>query len=323
MAKYLVTGGAGFIGSSIVQRLVEEGQKVRVIDNLSTGRFKNIEDIIGKIDFIYGDLSKYSMAQKAVYGIDYILHQAAIPSVPRSVEEPQVTNESTVTASINLLRAAVEAKTVKRVVQAASSAAYGNTLEIPKREDMVPNPISPYAAAKLSQEYYGKTFFYTYGIEVLSLRYFNVFGPKQIPNSPYAAVIPKFIEAMLEGISPVIYGDGTTSRDFTYIDNVVDANLLACTSKWPGSPEIINIGCGERISLNELVEMLNYILGTDIKPLYEDFRTCDVKHSLADISKAKQILGYIPKTKVYEGLCRLVEWKRAKSKLGAYKSGVV
>lgn len=314
MANYLVTGGAGFIGSNITEKLVELGHNVRVVDNLATGSMDNLKEITTKIDFINGDLSDYKVAEKVTDGIEYILHEAAIPSVPRSVQNPVATNESIVTATVNLLNAAVNSKSVKRIVQAASSSAYGDTPTLPKSEDMIPNPLSPYAVAKLTQEYYGKAFYNVYGLEVFSLRYFNVFGPRQDPKSFYSAVIPKFISMLMEGKQPVIYGDGLTSRDFTYIDNVVEANLSACTCKWPGSSEVINIGCGERITLNELVYKINTILNTDIAPLYNETRVGDVKHSLADITKAKQILGYEPKVDTDMGLKKLIIYMKNSNK---------
>lgn len=310
MVKYLVTGGAGFIGSNIVKKLLELGYSVKVVDNLSTGKLKNIKEFINDIEFTCGDLADYKVAKKAVKDIDYVIHQAAIPSVPKSIEDPVGTNESMVTATVNLLKAAVESKTVKRVVQAASSSAYGDIPTLPLREDMTPKPLSPYAVSKLTQEYYGKAFYYVYGLEVISLRYFNVFGPKQDPFSFYSAVVPKFLSMIMEGKPPIIYGDGHTSRDFVYIDNVVQANLLACNFKWRGSPEVINIGCGERISLNELIAMLNKILKTNITPVYESERVGDIKHSLADVNKAKELLGYQVKVDVYEGLSKLVNWFR-------------
>ncbi|MCX7747156.1 MAG: SDR family oxidoreductase [Clostridia bacterium] len=313
MLNYLITGGAGFIGSNLVEAILKAGHNVRVVDNLSTGKFENIREFINDIDFICGDLTDYRIAQKAVDSIDYVLHQAAIPSVPRSVADPIATNESIVTATVNLFRAAVETRNVKRIVQAASSSAYGNTPTLPKKEDMIPNPMSPYAVAKLTQEYYGKAFYNVYGLEVLSLRYFNVFGPKQDPNSFYAAVIPKFISLMMQDKQPTIYGDGETSRDFSYIENVVNANLKASVCKWPGNAEVFNIGCGQRISLNELVKNINSILGTDIKPNYENERVGDVKHSLADISKAEELIGFKPSVDVYEGLNKLIEWMKQKS----------
>jgi len=306
MSIYLVTGGAGFIGSNIVGKLVELGHSVRVVDNLATGRQENIKEYLEKIDFVCGDLSDFSIAKKVVDGTDYIIHQAAIPSVPRSIIDPLATNDSIVTSTVNIFKAAVDCGSVKRIVQASSSSAYGNTKVLPKIESMNPDPLSPYAVAKLTQEYYGRAFYNVYGLEIISLRYFNVFGPKQDPKSVYSAVIPKFISCLLEGESPVIYGDGETSRDFSYIENVVEANLLACTCKWTGESEVINIGCGKRITLNQLVEYLNLILELDIKPIYKDTRVGDVKHSMADITKAVNILGYEPKVDVYSGLRKLV-----------------
>ena len=308
MSNYLVTGGAGFIGSNIVEKLLELGHKVRVVDNLSNGKIENLDGLIDNIEFIQGDLADYKVAEKAVESMEYILHQAAIPSVPRSIANPIATNESIVTATVNLFKAAVEAKTVKRIVQAASSSAYGDTPTLPKIEDMIPNPLSPYAVAKLTQEYYAKAFYNVYGLETLSLRYFNVFGPKQDPTSFYSAVVPKFISKMLKDEVPVIFGDGETSRDFTYIDNVVEANLQASTCPWPGNAEVINIGCGDRITLNQLVENINAILGKKIVPTYEADRAGDVKHSLADITKAKQLLGYCPKVDVKLGLEKLIQY---------------
>lgn len=312
MSKYLVTGGAGFIGSNLVERLIGMGHEVRVVDNLSTGKLENISEFMDKIEFIKGDLSEFEVACESVKGIDYILHHAAIPSVPKSVEDPVGVNNSIVTTTVNLFKAAVDSKTVKRIVQAASAAAYGNNPELPKLENMLPEPLSPYAVAKLTQEYYGKAFYNIYGLEVLSLRYFNVFGPKQDPNSYYAGVISIFASLLLQGKTPVIFGDGLTSRDFIYIDNVVDANLAACSCKWPGDSKVINIGCGERINLNELIGILNKLVGTNITPVYEQERVGDVKHSVSDISKAKQILDYKAKVGLEEGLSRLLEWMKGK-----------
>jgi len=308
MAKYLVTGGAGFIGSNSVEKLLELGHDVRVVDNLSTGKFDNIKHHIKEIDFICGDLSDMKIAKSSVEGIEYIIHLAAIPSVSRSIEDPISTNQSIVTATLNLFNAAKEEKSVNRIVQAVSSSAYGDTLVLPKKEDMVPNPLSPYAVAKLTQEYYAKAFYNVFGLEVLSLRYFNIFGKKQDPFSFYSAVIPKFITQMLKGERPTIFGDGTISRDFTYIDNVVDANLKAITCKWPGHSEVINIGCGERITLNELISNLNIILKTNLEPIYGEPKVGDVKHSLADIKKAREILGYDVIVEVNEGLALLCEY---------------
>jgi nucleoside-diphosphate-sugar epimerase len=310
MEKYLVTGGAGFIGSNIVERLLGNGHKVRVVDNLSTGKFENIREFIDDIEFICGDISDYKTARKAVEGIDYIMHHAALPSVVLSVDDPVGANESIVTSTVNIFKAAVECKSVKRIVQAVSAAAYGNAPELPKREDMLPDPLSPYAVAKLTQEYYAKAFYNVYGLEVLSLRYFNVFGPKQDPKSFYSGVISIFTSQMLAGKGPTIYGDGLTTRDFVYIDNIVDANLMACKCKWPGSSEVINIGCGKSISLNELVAMTNDILEKNLAITYDKPRIGDVLHSVADISKAQNILGYTPKVNVYDGLLKLVQWMK-------------
>lgn len=319
MFKYLVTGGAGFIGSNIVERLVKLRYSVRIVDNLSTGKFENIQEFLGKVEFICGDLSDYSIARRAVEGVDYVLHQAAIPSVPLSVKDPIASNDSMVTATVNLLKACVESGTVKRVVQAASSAAYGDNPILPKQEEMGPYPLSPYAVAKLTQEYYGKAFYNIYGLEVISLRYFNVFGPKQDPNSYYSAVIPKFISLMIRGERPTIFGDGLTSRDFIYIDNVIDANLLACTCPWPDNAQVINIGCGESYTLNELIEILNSILSTNILPKYEKERVGDIKHSVADISRAGEILGYNVKVDFYKGLEKLINWYKENYLADSYK----
>lgn len=319
MAKYLVTGGAGFIGSNIVERLVMAGHDVRVVDNLSTGHFDNIKEFINEIEFICGDLVDYKVAQRSVEGVDYILHQAAIPSVQLSVSDPIASNQSMVTATVNLLKAAAESGTVRRVVQAASSAAYGDHPALPKSEDLKPHPRSPYAVAKLAQEYYGKVFCDIHGLEVLSLRYFNVFGPRQDPNSYYSAVIPKFITRMMQGMNPIIYGDGQTSRDFVYVDNVVTANILAATCKWPGKSITINIGCGKRYSLNELVMKLNEILKTNLQPQYEAERSGDIKHSVADISRAKNVLGYQVGIDFYSGLLKLVNWYKKTRKPQSYK----
>ncbi|RCX12380.1 UDP-glucose 4-epimerase [Anaerobacterium chartisolvens] len=310
MNKYLITGGAGFIGSNIAERLLKEGHSVRILDNLSTGRFENIKGFAEDIDFICGDLSDYSTARKATEGMDYILHHAALPSVELSVKDPCAVNESIVNSTVNLFKAAVDCGSVKRIVQAVSAAAYGNDPTLPKTEDMPPKPESPYAVAKLAQEYYARAFYNVYGLQVLSLRYFNVFGPKQDPSSFYSGVISIFSSLMLKGKSPVIFGDGLSSRDFVYIDNVVDANLKACACPWTGSSEIINIGGGQSMTLNELVEILNKILGTDIVPGYKPPRAGDVKHSMADISKASALLGYEPRITVSEGLQSLIAWYR-------------
>lgn len=304
---YLVTGGAGFIGSHLVEELLRCGEKVRVVDNLSTGRFENIIPFIDQIDFILGDLSDYKVAERAVDGVDYVLHEAAVPSVPRSVKDPIRTNNSIVTATLNLFEAARKAG-VKRIVQASSSSVYGNSPTLPKVETMPANPISPYAVAKYAQETYGRVFSSLYGMSIVSLRYFNVFGPRQDPHSEYSAVIPKFISLMLQGKNPIIYGDGKTTRDFTYIDNVVSANLLACKSEKAINGECMNIACGERISLKDLVDIMNNILGKNIRPKFAQERPGDVKHSLADISKARELIDYKPKVPAEEGIKRTIEY---------------
>jgi nucleoside-diphosphate-sugar epimerase len=306
---YLVTGGAGFIGSNIVRRLLEEGEKVRVLDDFSTGRRENLEGLCG-FEIFEGSLTKPNVVDKALDGVDYVLHQAAIPSVPRSVADPLKSNEANVTGTLMLLDAAKRAG-VKRLVFAASSSAYGDTEVLPKVEDMPAKPLSPYAVNKYAGELYAKVYADIYGLETVCLRYFNIFGPYQDPASEYAAVIPKFILRMLKGEAPVIYGDGEQSRDFTYIDNAVEANLLACKSEKVGRGEVINVACGERYSLNELVAALNEILGTKIEPLYDEARPGDVKHSLAAIERARELLGYEVKVDFHEGLKRTVEWFRA------------
>ncbi|MFN3477082.1 MAG: SDR family oxidoreductase [Candidatus Methylomirabilales bacterium] len=306
MATYLVTGGAGFIGSHLVHALVERGEEVRVLDNFSTGRWENLEGLEGKIEVIEGDLGDPALLAKAVHGIDYILHQAALPSVARSVEDPFASHAANATGTLNLLLAAKAAK-VKRVVYASSSSVYGDSPTLPKKEEMKPNPKSPYAVSKLMGEYYCQVFSRLYGLETVSLRYFNVFGPRQDPSSPYAAVIPRFISAMLEGRPPVIFGDGLQSRDFTSVENVVEANFLALTAE-EAVGEVINVALGERYTLLTLVEGLNRILGSRLLPRFEGPRPGDVRHSQASIEKAERLLGYRPKVGFEEGLRRMVEW---------------
>ncbi|WP_094226525.1 SDR family oxidoreductase [Methanolobus psychrotolerans] len=304
--KVAVTGGAGFIGSNIVERLVSYGNEVVVIDNFLTGRMENIGVFKDDIRLVNGSIQDLGLLRTEFKGVDYVLHQAALPSVPRSIDDPIATNQNNIDGTLNVLVAAKDSG-VKRVVYAASSSAYGNTLTLPKHEGMSPDPLSPYAISKLAGEQYCKVFYDIYGLETVALRYFNVFGPRQDPNSHYAAVIPKFIKNMLSGESPVIFGDGEQSRDFTYVQNNVDANLLACTAaNAPG--KVFNIACGSRISLNELVMALNDIIGTDIEPAYAAERPGDVKHSLADITRARDILGYKPTYVLAEGLARTVEW---------------
>jgi len=310
MANFLVTGGAGFIGSNIVETLIESGEKVRVLDNFSTGKRENLEALKKGIELIEGDIRSYHIVRDAVEGIDFVLHQAALPSVPRSVKDPVTTNEVNVNGTLNILNASKDAG-VKRVVYASSSSIYGDLEILPKTEEMLPKPLSPYAVAKLAGEKYCQVFTKIYGLETVSLRYFNVFGPHQDPASQYSAVIPKFIQIIGDGNSPTIFGDGEQSRDFTYVKNVVHANLLACESGLENlSGEVFNIACGKRITINSLVESINEILGTAAKPEYTDPRTGDVKHSLANIGKAQQFLGYQIEVEFFDGLKLLIENER-------------
>lgn len=306
---FLVTGCAGFIGNHIVRRLLDENVRVRGVDNFSTGKRENIEDLVNDFEFIEGDLCDEDASRRACDGITHILHQASIPSVPRSVADPLASLHSSVTSTVTLLMAAKDAG-VKRLVQAASSSAYGDAERLPKTEDMLPGPLSPYAVAKLTQEYYARAFTVCYGIDTASLRYFNVFGPRQDPASEYAAVIPKFITLMLEGRQPIIYGDGEQSRDFTYIANVVEGNLAAARCPNPLEGAVINLALGDRISLLDLVNELNGILGTDIQPVHEAPRPGDVKHSQAGIEKSRSLLGFTPQVRLREGLERTVDWFR-------------
>jgi nucleoside-diphosphate-sugar epimerase len=309
MVHYLVTGGAGFIGSHIVEALVERGDCVRVLDNLSTGRQENIASFLDRVEFIKGDLRDAEVVRRAVEGVDFVLHQAAIPSVTRSVQDPIPTETANVIGTLNLLLAARDAG-VRRVVYASSSSIYGDSPTLPKAETMPPRPKSPYAVSKLAMEYHCRIATELYGLETVGLRYFNVFGPRQDPASEYAAVIPKFITAMLGGESPTIYGDGTQSRDFTYVNNVVTANLLAATA-----PDMVgrvfNAAVGTRYTLLELVTMLNEILGTHIEPISGPPRPGDVKHSQADISLIKEY-GYQVQVDFREGLQKTVDWFAAR-----------
>jgi nucleoside-diphosphate-sugar epimerase len=309
--NYLVSGGAGFIGSHLARRLVATGAKVRVADNLATGQRHRLHDLEGAIEFLQLDLAEPAACAKAVENIDYVLHQAAIPSVQRSVRNPVETNRANIIATLNLLEAARDAK-VRRFVYASSSSAYGDTPVLPKREDMPPDPLSPYALQKFAGERYCQLFFRLYQLETVSLRYFNVFGPSQDPDSEYSAVIPKFTNRLRQGAPLIVYGDGEQSRDFTYIDNVVEANLLALRApRAPGA--VINVGCGERITLNGLINHLEEIFQARATVQYEPQRPGDVRHSLADISRARDLLGYEPKIAIVEGLRRTVEWFRSNS----------
>lgn len=314
MASYLVTGGAGFIGSHLTEELVRRGHAVRVVDSLVTGKRSNLAHV-PNVEFVQGDLADADVASRVVAGIDVVLHQAAIPSVPRSVEDPQTSNRANITASLNILVAARDAG-VKRLVYAGSSSAYGDTPTLPKREDMPPNPLSPYALQKLVAEEYCQMFTRLYGFETVSIRYFNVFGPRQDPGSPYSGVISLFSTALLDGRQPIIYGDGEQTRDFTYVANVVDGVLRACDA--PGAAgEVINVATGGRISLNELLRVMNTIVGTNIQAVHKDARSGDVKDSQADISKANALLGYAPTVSLEDGLRRTLEWCRSEQSAGA------
>jgi len=308
MDKFLVTGGAGFIGSNICKKLVSQGCFVRVVDNLLTGKKGNLADIIDKIAFIEADMGDEQVARKALKDIDIVLHQGALPSVPRSVDAPAAAHRHNVDATFTLLLAARDAG-IRRFVYASSSSAYGDTPTLPKVETMAPQPLSPYAVGKLAGEYYCSVFHQVYGLETISLRYFNVFGPYQDPTSQYAAAIPAFVTAILKDEPPTIYGDGEQSRDFTYVDNIVEANLLAARVKKTAG-EVLNIACGEAVTVNEIIDMINEILGKNIKPIYTDPRPGDVKHSLADISAAKKLLGFKPKVSFREGLQKAIDWYR-------------
>ena len=305
MALFVVTGGAGFIGSHLSEALIARGDTVRVVDSLITGHKKNVRE---GAEFVQGDLADLDFAKQAIAGADYVLHQAAIPSVPRSVADPVTSNRANIDATLNVLVAARDAK-VKRLVYAASSSAYGNAAALPKREDMGTDPLSPYALQKLVGEQYLKQFTSLYGLETVSIRYFNVFGPRQDPGSPYSGVISLFITHLLAGKGPKIYGDGGQTRDFTYVGNVVDGVLKATVA--PGaSGEVINVATGGRISLNELFTTLRDIIGAKVEPEYLPERAGDVRDSQADIGKAKRILGYSPVIPFDEGLRRTVDWYR-------------
>ncbi len=308
MATYLVTGGAGFIGSNVCRELLAQNHTVKVLDNFATGRRENLAEIAGDIELFEVDIRDAEGIQPAFKGVDYVLHQGALPSVPRSVKDPVATTEVNVNGTLNVLTAARDAG-VKRVVMASSSSIYGSNPELPKHEGMRPMPISPYAASKLANEAYAAACTHVYGLETVCLRYFNVFGPRQDPKSQYAAVIPIFVTALLKGERPTIFGDGEQSRDFSYVANVIQANLKASTAEG-GAGQAFNIACGNRISLNELVRELNEIIGTNIDPIHTDPRPGDVKHSLADISAARETFGYSPAVDVRQGLEKVVDWYR-------------
>jgi len=300
MEKYLVTGGAGFIGSNIVEELVKRGVEVRVIDNFLTGKRENITSFLDKIEFIEGDIRDFKTCRRALEGVDFVLHQAALPSVPLSIKDPLLISEINIMGTLNLLLASREAN-IKKFVFASSSSVYGNDPRLPKNENMEAAPLSPYAITKLVGEMYCRIFSQIYGLSTICLRYFNIFGPRQDPFSQYAAVIPNFIDKMLKGEKPIIFGDGEQSRDFTFVSNVVEANILAAKAE-DVTEVVINVACKERITVNFLVEKINEIIRKNIKPLYEKPRPGDVKHSYADILKAKKMLKYSPGVTFREGL---------------------
>ncbi len=304
---YLITGGAGFIGSNLASALLAAGKTVRVFDNFLTGKRENIAGLAGRygsaFELVEGDLRELADCRRAADGAAFVLHQGALPSVPRSVADPVLSNGINVGGTVNLLVAARDAG-VRRVVFAASSSAYGDTPELPKRESMTPNPKSPYAAQKLSGEHYMRIFFEVYGLETVALRYFNVFGPRQDPKSTYAAVIPRFVTSVLSGTAPTVYGDGGQTRDFTFVDNVVQANLAACAAPKAACGKVFNIACGERVSLLDILEIVYGLAGKRVAPRFEPGRVGDVRDSLADISRAKEFLGYDPKVGFAEGLSR-------------------
>lgn len=306
METYLVTGGAGFIGSNIVEELLKQGHKVKVIDNFITGKRENIAPFLGDIELIEDDIRNIEIVKKAAKGVDYVLHQAALRSVPKSVDEPSLANDINVNGTLNVFLASKEMD-VKRVVYASSSSVYGDCDVFPEKEDFVPKPISPYAVSKLTGEYYGYTFSKTYGLEVVSLRYFNVFGPRQNPESKYSAVIPAFISRMLDGKPPIVEGDGNQSRDFTYVMNVVDANLAAAKAERV-SGEVINVACNRAYSVLDIVKYLNKFLGKEFRPEFAPPRKGDVRKTMADISKMKTLLKIEPKVDFETGIKKTLEW---------------
>ena len=308
MDKFLVTGGAGFIGSNICKKLISQGCFVRVIDNLLTGKKSNLADIIDKIEFIEADMGDERVARAAMKDIDVVLHQGALPSVPRSIDDPAATHKHCVDATFTLLLAARDAG-IKRFVYASSSSAYGDTPTLPKVETMRPEPLSPYAVGKLVGEHYCSVFSNVFGLETISLRYFNVFGPHQDPTSQYAAAIPAFVTAILQDEPPTVFGDGEQSRDFTYVDNVVEANLLTARAEHTAG-EVVNIACGQAVTVNETIDVINKLLDKNTKPVYTDPRPGDVKHSLADISLAKKLTGFKPTVSFKQGLQLSIDWYR-------------
>jgi UDP-glucose 4-epimerase len=312
MARFLITGGAGFIGSNLARRLLSMGEEVVILDDLSTGKMENLEDISGRTKMVVGDICDIAKVREAMAGVNYVFHHAAVVSVPRSVDDPVRTNEVNVDGTLNCLEVAREVG-ARRFVYAASSSAYGDSEELPKHEDMKPHPLSPYGVSKLVGEMYCRVFYEVYGLPTVSLRYFNIFGPYQDPHSQYAAVVPIFIAKLLSDQSPLIFGDGEQSRDFTYIDNAIQANLLAVRSD-KADGKVINVACGARYTLNELVESLKTLIGSKADPTYVEPRAGDIKHSMGDISTAHDLLGYVPEVSFEDGLQRTVDWFRSRAR---------
>lgn len=306
MNTYLVTGGAGFIGSHLTRRLVDDGDRVRVLDDLSTGRRENLDGVFDRIEFIEGDIADAAVCARACRGIDVVFHQAAVPSVPKSVDDPAASHRANVEGTFRLLMAARGAG-VRRFVNAASSSAYGESPTLPKAESLPPEPLSPYAVQKLTGEHYCRVFNRCYGLPAISLRYFNVFGPRQNPRSQYAAAIPAFISAILRDEPPTVYGDGEQTRDFTYIDNAVEANLAAARAANVRG-EAVNIACGQRISVNQVIAEINRLLGKNVRARYVEERPGDIRHSCADIRLAEQLIGYCPRVDFATGLKRTIDW---------------
>jgi len=310
--RYLVTGGGGFIGSHLVRYLLRKQHTVRVLDNFLTGNRANLHEVMDRIELIEGDFRNEADCLLATAGVDYIIHLGALPSVPRSVKNPRLSTDINVTGTVTLLQAA-HTSGVKRLVFASSSSVYGDSPEFPRREDQKPQPLSPYAVSKLSGEFYLECFYKLHGLETVSLRFFNVFGPRQNPNSQYAAVIPRFIQAVLNGQRPVVYGDGEQSRDFTYIDDLVEGIYRACQVD-DAAGQVFNVACGRQVSLNQLLDLLRELTGQEIPAEYTDPRPGDVRHSIADIEKARRILGFSPQFSMAEGLMRTFQWYEAQAR---------
>ncbi|HTS18945.1 MAG TPA: SDR family oxidoreductase [Verrucomicrobiae bacterium] len=304
---YLITGGAGFIGSNIAEHLVGQGKSVRILDNFSSGKWSNVSAFARKMEVVEGDLRDLKAVTQACAGARFVLHLGAMPSVIRSVQDPRTTSEANIMGTVNLLIAARDTG-VQRVVFSSSSSVYGDTPTLPKHEEMPPSPLSPYAVHKITGEHYCRIFWQLYGLETVSLRYFNVFGPRQDPQSQYAAVIPRFITAILKDQAPTIYGDGKQTRDFSHVENVIDANLKACEAGTEARGQSFNIACGGRVSLLELVDTVNRILGKSIAPKLDPPRPGDILHSQADISKAERLLGWKPKVSFRDGIEKVIAW---------------